>query len=80
MCSMWEDRKYLLTTSEFISVVQREDNRDVIVNPCNYVIDKYMEEREEYRFDPFYIVSDKDRYYLLGGYEKHRIQLEPRRI
>ena len=55
-------------------------DRQLIVTPCNYVIDKYMEEREEYRFDPFYIVSDKGRYYLLGGYERHRIQLEPRRI
>ena len=55
-------------------------DRQLIVTPCYQTIDKIPEEKEEYRFDPYYIISDKCRYYLLGGCEIHGVQLEARRI
>ena len=73
------ENRALYDVLELADEAIRKD-RQLIVTPCNYVIDKYMVERDEFRFDPFYIVSDKCRYYLLGGCEVHGTQLEPRWI
>ncbi len=55
-------------------------NRRILVTPCKYDIEAGFEDGTDYLFDPYYIISDKCRYYVLGGCEKHGIQMEPRRI
>ena len=73
------ENPFLYEVLEQIDLAIRQ-NRKVIVYPCTLIIDKGFDYFEEYLIDPFYIVTDKNRYYLLGGCDKHGIQIEPRRI
>ncbi len=52
----------------------------VLIVPCTYTIFGSFKDKPAIIVDPYFIVSDKSRYYLICGTNEHGLQIENRRI